>query len=397
MRLLSSCTESMKFHHRLLTAAAVASVAVFTPRAGALVSLEDGRDHLFIDGTVDMSYDSNVFTNALDQGSMVYEGTISTEFTRRAGWIGVNATAALDWAHYANFRGQDYADPSLKAELTKQTGRTTGSLTLGVQRIDRADVDVSTRDISWNYNAGLNFQYPVIERYSISGSFAYTRVNYLDQALFTNQTNYSGELYLYYILNEVRDLFVTYQTELTDEAKGAGNDLDRSLSIGVSGKVVGPFNGSLQAGYDVRTPEGAIGPYSVTSHDWSASGSMIWNLSRRMTLTADISREFSTTAEALSIESSTLGLTFQDSLTAKASLTLAASGGENEFLGAEGDTAPGGKQRVDTFATLSASYFYTLNKHLKAYATYTYYRNWSTLPFADFPREEISAGLSSHW
>jgi hypothetical protein len=116
-----------------------------------------------------------------------------------------------------------------------------------------------------------------------------------------------------------------------------------------------------------------------------------------MALSFDIARNFSTTAEALSIESTTLGLTFQDSLTAKASLTLDLSGGENQFLGTKGDTAPGGKQRVDTFATLSASYFYTLNKHLKAYVTYTYYRNWSTLPFAEFPREQFSMGLASHW
>jgi hypothetical protein len=140
-----------------------------------------------------------------------------------------------------------------------------------------------------------------------------------------------------------------------------------------------------------------MGPDSVTSHDWSASGSMIWNMSRRMTLSADLARDFSTTAEALSIESTTAGLTFQDSFTAKASLTLDASAGENQFLGAAGDSAPGGKQRVDRFATLGASYFYTLNKHLKAFVTYSYYRNWSTLPFADFPREQVSLGLSTHW
>jgi hypothetical protein len=386
----------MKYQNRLLTAAAVA-IAVCAPRALALVSLEDGRDHLFIDGTVNMSYDSNVFTNAQDQGSLVFQGTLSTEFTRRAGWIGVNATASLDWARYANFRNQDYVDPSFKAELTKQTGRTTGSLTFGVARTDRADVDVNTRDISWNYNAALNFQYPVIERYSISGSLAYARADYQDQGLFTNQTTYTGNLYLYYILNEVRDLFIDYQTTLTDESKGAGDSLDRSLSVGVSGKVVGPFNGSLQAGYGTRSPTGAVGPYSVSSHNWSASGTMSWNLSRRMALSADVSRQFSTTAEALSVEATTAGLTFQDSLTAKASLTLDFSVGENEFLGAEADQAPGGKQRVDTFAMLSASYFYTLNKHLKAYVTYTYYRNWSTLPYAEFPREQIDAGLSSHW
>jgi hypothetical protein len=387
----------MKFQHRLLTASAVAWIAVFAPRAQALVSLEDGRDHLFIDGSVDVSYDSNVFTNAMNQGSLVYEGTIGTEFTRRAGWIGVNATASLDWARYADFRSQDYVDPKLTAEFTKQTGRTTGSLKLSLQRENRADVDVNTRDVSWNYDAVLNFQYPVIERYSISGSLEYGHVNYQDQALFTNQTTYSGNLYLYYILNEVRDLFVDYRTEYTDESKGAGDEVDRSLSAGVSGKVFGPFNGSLQGGYQVRSPYGATGPFSVTSHDWTASGSLTWNITRRMTLTADVSRDFATTAEALSIDSTRLGLTFQDSFTAKASATIDAAVGQNEFLGAEGATAPGGKQRVDTFFTLSASYFYTLNKHLKAYVTYTFYQNWSTLPFADFPRDQFDVGLNTHW
>ena len=96
-------------------------------------------------------------------------------------------------------------------ELTKQTGRTTGSLVVSVQKENRADVDVNTRDISWNYDVGLNFQYPVIERYSISGSLDYDHVDYLDQQLFTNLTTYTGSLSLFYILNEQRDLFINYR------------------------------------------------------------------------------------------------------------------------------------------------------------------------------------------
>src|ERR1700722_7313670 len=115
----------MKFQHRVLTAAAVAATAVAAPSAWALVSLEDGRDHIFVDATVQMGYDSNVFANALSGGSFMYEGSIAAEITRRAGWIGVNASASLTFAEYANFRSQDYVDPKVTAELTKQTGRTT--------------------------------------------------------------------------------------------------------------------------------------------------------------------------------------------------------------------------------------------------------------------------------
>src|ERR1019366_10734253 len=162
----------------------------------------------------------NIFAHAQGGGGMSYQGTLGTEFTRRAGWIGVNATAKISFANFVKYHSQNYVDPSLSAELTKQTGRTTGALTLSMQKINRADVDVNTRDVSWVYDAGLNFQYPVIQRYSISGSFDVNHVDYQDKQLFTNLTTYSGSLYLYYILNEQRDLFIDYRARLSNEANG---------------------------------------------------------------------------------------------------------------------------------------------------------------------------------
>jgi hypothetical protein len=384
----------MKFQQRWLTAAAVTAVALSASRARALVSLEDGRDHLFVDGSIQMAYDSSVFANSQSGGSLVYEGSLGIEFTRRAGWIGVNASATLDFARYADFSAQNYADPKLTAELTKQTGRTTGSITLSLQKEDRADLTVNTRDTSWNYDVGLNFQYPVIERYSVSGSFDYSRVDYEQQQLFTNLSTYSESLYLYYILNEQRDLFIDYRARQSDEAIGE-YDVDNSLSAGVSGRVIGPFNGSVQVGYETRTPHG--GPDKGTFDTLTASGSTTWNINRRMTLTGSLSRDYSIIATGQSIEATNAGLTFQDSFTAKASTTLSGNAGENEFLGAEGLLGPGGKQRIDYFYNLSASYFYTVNMHLKFNATYSYYRAYSTLAYADFPRHQFSLGLSSHW
>jgi hypothetical protein len=385
----------MKLQNRLLTAAAVVAAAVSSPPARGLVSLEDGKDHLFVDGSVEMGYDSNVFANSSSGGSMVYQGSLGISFTRRAGWIGVNASASLDWARYGSFREQDYMDPKFTAELTKQTGRTTGSLTMSVQREDRADVTINTRDVSWNYDAGLNFQYPVIERYSIAGSIDYNRIVYQDQALFTNLTTYTENLYLYYILNEQRDLFIDYRLRNSDEAGGTF-DVDNSLSAGVSGKVYGPFNGSLQVGYETRSSHG--GPDNGESFDdVTVSGTATWNMSRRMTLTATLARDYTTTATAQSIEATSAGLTFQDSFTAKASGNLAGLVGENEFLGDEGILEPSGQRRVDTFVDLSTAYFYTVNQHLKASVSYSYYLSHSTLAYADFPREQLDFTLSSHW
>ena len=385
----------MKLPTRSLTASAVMAVAVFVPCARALVSLEDGKDHLFVDGTFNIGYDSNVFANAQSGGSMVYSGSLGVDFTRRAGWIGVNMSASLDFARYGIFRAQDYVDPKFTAEFTKQTGRTTGSLTFSLQRENRADLTVNTRDVSWNYDIGLNFQYPVIERYSISGSFDYNHADYLDKQLFTDLTTYTENVYLYYILNEQRDLFLDYRNRYSDEATGI-YDIDNSLSAGVSGKVYGPFNGALQIGYQQRTPHG--GPDSGRNEDdITATGSATWNMNRRMTLTANLSRDFSTTAAAQSIETTNAGLIFQDSFTARASTTLMAGVGQNKFLGSQGILEPDGKRRVDDFIDLSASYFYTINQHLKFSVNYTYYRSWSTLAYAEFPRHQITMGLASHW
>jgi hypothetical protein len=384
----------MNLQHRLLTAAAVVAVGVFASRAQALVSLEDGRDRLYVDGTFGVGYDSNVFANSESGGSMLLEGSIGTEFARRAGLISFDATAALSFAHYTAFRGQDYVDPKLTAEFAKQTGRTTGSLVVNIQRENRADVDVNTRDVSWNYDVALNVQYPVIERYSFSGTFDYSYADYQNQQLFTNLATYTGSLYLYYILDEQRDFFVDYRARYSAVANGS-DDIDNSISAGVNGRIYGPFNGSIQAGYQARASYGGSAP--GTYNDLTASGSTTWNINRRMSLATDISRDFSTTAQAQSIDSTSIGITFKDSFTAKASGTLQGSAGQNRFLGAGGLLAPDGSRRVDDFASLSASYFYTLNQHLKVSLNFVYFKNWSTLAYAEFPRTQVNLSLISHW
>jgi len=383
----------MNLQHRLLTAAAVMAAA-FATRAPALVSLEDGRERLYVDSSVDLAYDSNAFANAQSSGSMLIEGSLGTEFARRAGLIAFDATASLAFAHYFSFRGQDYVDPSLKAELSKQSGRLTGSFVVNVQRENRADVDVNTRDVSWNYDVALNLQYPVIERYSFSGSFDYAYADYLNQQLFTNLATYTGHLGLYYVLDSQRDLFVDYRARYSGVANGS-DDVDNSLSAGVNGRVYGPFNGSVEAGYQDRSSRGGSAPGNYG--DLTASGSVTWNVNRRVSVSANLSRDFSTTAQAESIEASTFGLSLKDSFTSKASATFQGAIGQSRFIGAGGLLTPDGTRRVDEFASFGATYFYTLNEHLKVSINFVYFRNWSTLAYAEFPRTQANLTLISHW
>jgi hypothetical protein len=234
----------------------------------------------------------------------------------------------------------------------------------------------------------------VISRYTISGSFDYNRVDYQDEPTFTDLSTYTGNLYLYYILNEQRDLFANFRTRFSDEATGE-TDIDDALSAGVSGRVIGPFNGSIQLGFGTRIARG--GPDRGTYDDFTATGTTTWNINRRMTLSGNLTRDFSTIATGQSVQITSAGLTYQDSLTSKASTTLNGDVGENQFLGDEGLVGPEGQQRVDYFYSLGAAYFYTVNQHLKISINYTYYRSYSNLAYAEFPRHQVNLTLSSHW
>src|ERR1019366_9413656 len=86
----------------------------------------------------------------------------------------------------------------------------------------------------------LSIQYPVIERYSISGSFDYSYVEYQNQQVFTNLATYTGSLYLYYLLDAQRDFFIDYRARYS-ALSNASDDVDNSLSVGVNGRVYGPF------------------------------------------------------------------------------------------------------------------------------------------------------------
>jgi hypothetical protein len=131
--------------------------------------------------------------------------------------------------------------------------------------------------------------------------------------------------------------------------------------------------------------------------DLNGSGTMTWNMNRRITLTADLLKDFATTANALSVDSTSGGLTLQDSLTSKAVASLDGNVGENRFLGNEGLTAPGAQERIDRFISFGGFYSYAYNVHLKIQVGYSYYKSWSNVAYAEFPRAQYNLSLSSHW
>ena len=370
-----------------------ASVSLLHQPARALVSLNEGSDHINVTGTFGVTHDSNIFANRDAEGDYVSNAGFSAEYTRRAGWIGVNATGAIAVSHFDEHPGEDFQNPQLALELTKQTGRTTGSLSLGAQRQNRPDSEVNLRTASWNYTSTLNFHYPVIERYSLSGSLGYSWIDYSDDILFVDLKTYSASLNLFYILDTAHDLFFGYRYRYGDGVLRSTNT-DHALNLGVSGRILPLLNGAISVGYQKRHPS----VRGESDHDsTTAQGSLTYNLTRKVALTGQLTKDFTTSATNTSVDSTTASLDLQYAVTARLTASADVGGSRQRFLGSGGLVAGSSSQREDTAFTWDAILNYRFSQHLTVAAGYYFYQNWSNLPVADFVRHSWNLSLTSRW
>ncbi|MSU48330.1 MAG: hypothetical protein EXS37_04430 [Opitutus sp.] len=180
-----------------------------------------------------VSRDSNIFANSDSRGDFVYSSSLSAEYTRRAGWIGVNANASVGSSRFATIKGQDFNNPSFGMEFTKHTGRTTGSLTFSAARESRADAAVNLRSTSWNIPVGLNFKYPISGTYTLTGSFGYSSRRYLDETVFSSLKSYSASFDVIHILTTERDMSVGYRYRYNESSRQTSST-DHNLSLGLT-------------------------------------------------------------------------------------------------------------------------------------------------------------------
>jgi opacity protein-like surface antigen len=373
------------------TRAWLRAALLITPLASAhaLVKFNDGRDEVFIIGAAGFGYDSNIFGFNGGDGDTVYNASLDLEYMRKAGMLGVNAGLGWQFSKFQEFSSEDFANPRARAELTKDSGRTTGSITAGAKRESRADSAINIRTTSWEYDAGLNVKYPVIERYSLTGQVAWNRRDFQDNNLLVDIDTWSFGSDLFYVYNSQRDLFGGYRLRITDTTAST-QDVDHNFSVGTSGKIIATINGSARVGYQRRESarsdgirESFDGVSSLVSASWSGF--------RRLNVTGQVSSDFSTIATDTSVNTTAAGLDAQYAVNARVSVFAGAGVGHTRFLGILGDG------RRDTYFTWNTGAAYTLSDRFKATLSYVYFKNWSTLSFSDYTRNTISLNLSSRW
>lgn len=376
--------------------AGVLFLGVATLRCPALVNLNDGRDKIHVTGTVSFGWDSNIFARQSGGGDYVMSAGLTSDYTRKAGLIGVDASVSVNASRFNKFTTEDFKNPSFNLEFTKESGRTTGSLALSAARESQADTAANIRDQSWLYSAGLNLKYPVIERYSLSGGVNYSYHNYLDNTALVNLKTYSANLDLFYVYTSDRDLVGSYRYRQENTSADSKNT-DHAFTLGLSGKILPKLNGSVNAGYQIRDSQEILssayhyGTIESQYTSWTSSISLTWSLSKRFSVSGQLSKDFSTTSTNDSTDTLMAGLNAQYTFTAKFSATAGVEFSNNRFLGLSG------AGRVDTYFSTNIGFNYSLNDHLKASLVESLSTNWSTAPLADFSRNLLTLSLTSRW
>lgn len=371
-----------------LALAAALSALLACPPAHALVSMNDGRNQLYISATASFSWDSNIFANATSGGDYLFNAGLGLELKRRAGLISVDGTIGIDATQFADNSSENSLNPRFRTEFSKQSGRTTGVLSLGAARQSRADSAANLRSESWLYDIALNLKYPVIERYSIAGTIGYSRLDYLNNVLLVDLQTFNASADLFYVYTSERDLFAGYRYRHGETSSSSSFD-DHAFTVGVSGKILPKLNGVVRAGYQLRQPSGT-GEDSYTA--LTASAATTWNVSRRLSLTGQVAKDFSTTSTNLNIDALTFNLDAQYAMNSKLTFSSGVGYGINEFLG-----VPGADRKDEFFTWNIGASYKVLDERLTVALMYAYLRNWSTLDYSDFERNSVNLNLSSRF
>ena len=372
---------------RLVLAAAL-SALLACPPALALVSLSDGRNQIYVTASATFSWDSNIYANSTSGGDYLFNAGLGLELKRRAGLISVDGSVAIDATQFADNSSENSLNPRFRTEFSKTGGRTTGVLSLGAARQSRAASAANLRSASWLYDVTLNLKYPVIERYSIAGSVGYSRLDYVNNAVLVDLQTFSASADLFYVYTSERDLFAGYRYRHGETSASSAFD-DHAITVGVSGKLLPKLNGVVRFGYQVRQPSGtAEDSYTALT----ASAATTWNVSRRLSLTGQAAKDFSTTSTNLNIDALTFNLDAQYAMNSKLTFAGGVGYGINDFLG-----VPGADRQDEFFTWNVGANYKVLNERLAVGLMYAYLRNWSTLDYSDFERNSVNLNLSSRF
>ena len=361
-------------------------LAGVTP-AGALLNLDGTRNQIFVFGGLTYGYSSNMFAESDARGDYTVSAQVGAELQRRAGIISVSSIAKIDYVRYGEFTAENTVNPNFSLKLNKETGRTTGSLTIQAYRETRSDSAVNLRTSSWNFPVALNVKYPINEKFYATSAAGYVRRNYSESQSLVNYTDFSEGVDLYYVYTSKLDLLAGYRIRVATTSID-GRTTDHWFNLGATGGLFSKMSGTLRFGYQIRDLSGTgAGRFD----HFNVAGSLNWPLTRKVLLALSLNRDFNTIATGASVDSNSGSLRATYSYSRKLDFDGTVSAGTNDFL----EVNSTGRQ--DTFVSWDAGFRYRMNNHFNMGAAYSYIQNWSSLDRADYDGHGFTFVISSRY
>jgi hypothetical protein len=368
----------------------IAALAVAVAPARALVRLEDGKDQIFVTGTLAMGYNSNIFSSNGGSGDSTVTASLEAQFQRHAGLLGIDATVGWTFGQFGKNTKQDFSNPSYDLKIEKGVGRTTGDLDLSFSRQSSSDTAANLRTESLNYGAVLDWAYKVIERYKLVGNFSYNLTQFQDAPTLANQAVYAAAINMDYVYKPDRDVTAGYDYRISDTSLGS-RATDNDLNVGVNGEVFPKVSGSLKIGYDLRNTNAFNGIPAENFGSFTGATSLSYTMPHHVTLTLEATKDFAISSTDINTDSLTTRLTASWAYNAKWSYATFVGYGETDFLGVLG----AGRRDYDYTWGLSANFLH--NDHFKASLSYVFFENFSNQDAADFSSNSITLTLTSRW
>lgn len=351
----------------------------------ALINIDGTKNQIFVFGGVAFSHNSNIFSQRDGEGDYMVTAHVGADLKRRAGIISVDSTARVDYVRYGEFRDENTYNPRLSVDFSKSTGRTTGALKMSAYRETRSDSAVNLRTSSWNVPVELSFKYPINEKLYVTSATSYLRRTYSDSAIsLVDYTDYTEAVDLSYVYTSKLDLFSGYRFRSSRTSDGR-RSFDHWFNLGATGGLFSKMSGTVRLGYQVRDVRGGDQYGQI-----NATASVNWPITRKLLLSLQGARDFSTIATGTSVDSTSAVLNGLYSYNSKLDAHAMVSSGRNKFL-----TDNLGRQ--DTFFSWETGVRYRMNEHLQLGASYVYLRNWSTLDQADFDNHGFSFDVTSRY
>ncbi|HVZ65271.1 MAG TPA: outer membrane beta-barrel protein [Lacunisphaera sp.] len=373
--------------HLRAVLAVLCCTPAWLPSARALLNIDGTRNQVFVFGSCSFAYNSNIFADASGRGDYTSTAVAGIELKRRAGIIAVNSTTKVTYQLFNKYTDQDALDPNFTIEFTKTTGRLTGSLLVRAFRESRSDSAVNLRTNSWHFPVTLSLKYPVNDKLYVTSDSDFVHQRYTETNALANLTEYSQSVDVFYVYTSKLDLSGGYRVRISNVTLGR-NSTDHWFNLGATGGLFAKLSGTVRVGYQLRETAGRNGENYTHVN---AMAGLSWPMTRKLGFTGQLSRDFNTIATGSSVDATAGSLTATYTVNRKISLDTAITGGVNKFLGLTTG------HRQDEFFSWDLGANYRFNEHLSIAASYSYFRNWSSLAFSEFTRQGYNLDFSSRF